>query len=261
MTYNQQEFDVKLEWGIRGIKELAPVSDVVIIVDVLSFSTCVDIAVSNGAVVYPYRWKDETAAAYARSLGAELASFSRRDTDGYSLSPASLTGIQSQTKLVLPSPNGSALSLATKTAPTLCGGLRNAKAVAEFAVSIGRRVSVIPAGERWANDALRPAFEDLLGAGAIVSHLTGSLSPESKAAWSVYRCLKETLFEEIKNCGSGRELIERGFEKDVYLASALNVSNTVPLLTENRYVGRKKSTADKSTLPCNADHTQPRQRF
>lgn len=58
MSYNQQEFDIRLEWGIRGVEQLSPISDVVIIVDILSFSTCVDIATANGALVYPYRWKD-----------------------------------------------------------------------------------------------------------------------------------------------------------------------------------------------------------
>jgi len=48
-------------------------ADVLIIVDVLSFSTCVEVAVSRGARVFPYRWKDETAREYATQVGAELA--------------------------------------------------------------------------------------------------------------------------------------------------------------------------------------------
>lgn len=243
MTFNQQEFDIKLEWGIRGVEELTSVSDVIVIVDVLSFSTCVDIATNNGAIIYPYRWKDETAIDYAKSLEAELANFTRRYTDGYSLSPASMINIKSQTRLVLPSPNGSTLTLATKETPTLCGCLRNAKAVAEFAVGFGKRVSVIPAGEQWTNDTLRPAFEDLLGAGAIISYLAGNLSPESKAALSVYLNFKINLLEEVRKCSSGKELIERGFENDVYLACDLNASNNVPLLTKGSYVGVKNTVA------------------
>lgn len=61
MIYNQQEFDIRLEWGLKGVEELAPISDVMVIVDVLSFSTCVDIATKNGAIIFPYRWKDNSA--------------------------------------------------------------------------------------------------------------------------------------------------------------------------------------------------------
>lgn len=241
MTYSQQAFDIKLEWGIRGVEALLPVSDVIIIVDILSFSTCVDIATNNGAIVYPYRWKDVSAVDYAKSLNAELADFTRKYTDGYSLSPTSLSNIKAKTKLVLPSPNGSTLTLATKMVPTLCGSLRNAKAVAEFAVGFGKKISIIPAGEQWTTDTLRPAFEDLLGAGAIISYLTGNLSPESKAALAVYEHLKTSLLEEIRNCSSGKELIERGFEEDIYLAGELNVSNNVPLLTKGSYIGQKST--------------------
>jgi len=239
MTYNQQEFDIRLEWGIHGIEELAPISDVIIIVDILSFSTCVDIATGNGAIIYPYRWKDDTAISYAQSIGAELADFTRKCSHGYSLSPTSLTNIKAKTKLVLPSPNGSTLTLSTKAALTLCGSLRNAKVVAEFAMSRGKKISMIPAGEQWADKTLRPAFEDLLGAGAIISFLSGTLSPESSAAIAVYKELRANVFTEIKNCSSGKELIERGFEKDIQLACEINISENIPLFTDGAYIAAK----------------------
>ena len=39
----------------------------------------------------------------------------------------------------------------------------------------------------------------------------------------------------MKQCSSGKELIERGFEKDIDLASQINVSNSVPTLSNGRY--------------------------
>ncbi len=237
MFYQQQIFDVKFEWGREGIEALAGVTDVFIIVDVLSFSTSVDIATSGGALIYPYQWKDESAAVYADSIGAYLAKSKRTNTNGYSLSPSSLVNVPTGTKLVLPSPNGSTLSLATGNVITLCGCIRNAEAVASYAMQMGRRVTVIAAGERWRNGTLRPAFEDLVGAGAIISYLQGSLSPESKTALSAFNQLKHNLLEEMKKCSSGKELIEMGFEKDVELASHLNISNNVPVLKDMTYVG------------------------
>lgn len=243
MTFNQTEFNIKLEWGLSGIEQLAPVSDVLIIIDVLSYSTCLDIAISKGAFIYPFKYKDDSAAKYAKSIGAELANQDRNST-GYTLSPLSLKNIPSDTKLVLPSPNGATLSLATGSVQTICGGLRNAKAVAEYAMSVGKNISVIPAGEKWqetfneqyeSKGSLRFALEDLVGAGAIISFLKGSLSPESKSALAVFESVKNNLKEEIKKCSSGKELIEKGFAEDVNLACEINVSDCVAVLFEGVY--------------------------
>ncbi len=78
MFYEQSEFDVRCEWGMQGVEKLSLISDVVIIIDMMSFSTCVDIAVHNGAIIFPDRWKDDTAVEYARLKNAQLASFKRR---------------------------------------------------------------------------------------------------------------------------------------------------------------------------------------
>jgi 2-phosphosulfolactate phosphatase len=53
MYFDQQEYDIRFEWGLAGVKALAQVSDVVIIVDVLSFSTGVDVVVGRGARSFP----------------------------------------------------------------------------------------------------------------------------------------------------------------------------------------------------------------
>ena len=235
MRFDQSEFDLRCEWGEHGVSELAPACEVVIIVDVLSFTTSVDIATNQGAQVFPYRWQDESAAAFAASVNAQVAQ-AKRDAPGYSLSPASLLRIPKGTRLVLPSPNGATLTLAAGETPTLAGCLRNARAVAAAARQYGRRIGVIPAGERWPNGSLRPAFEDLVGAGAILSYLSGEASPEARAAVAVYQGARPSLAQSLKACGSGKELIERGFERDVVLASELDVSACVPVLVNGAYV-------------------------
>lgn len=236
MTYSQSEFDIRCEWGEHGVASLAPESDVVVLVDVLSFSTCVDIATARGATIFPYRWKDASAADYAASIGA-VAADARRGGSGFSLSPRSLLDIAPGTRLVLPSPNGSTLTLGTGDALALAGCLRNATAVAAAAEAHGRRIAVIPAGERWRTDgSLRPAFEDWIGAGAIIDALPGRRSPEAAAAASAFRAAGSLIVEMVRSCGSGKELLENGFDEDVALASALNVSTCVPIYRDGGYV-------------------------
>jgi len=226
---------VRCEWAAHGITTLGPDSDVIVIVDVLSFSTCVDVAVGNGALVYPYRWHDHSAEQFAAARHALLAHARQRDSAGYSLSPASLRTIPAGTGLVLPSPNGATLSQATGTIPTIAGCLRNACAVAHMARKIGERISIIPAGERWSDGSLRPAIEDWLGAGAIIAHLSGTRSPEAELAYRAFLDAQSDLVRYLTECSSGRELCGRGFPEDVLIAAALNVSDCVPLLCEGAY--------------------------
>lgn len=233
--FDQSEYDVRCEWGLEGLEALAPTSDVVIIVDVLSFSTAIDAATARGARVYPYRWKDDSAKEHARSLGAELADPTR--TKGkWSLSPVSLMTLPENTKLVLPSPNGSTLSLSVHGVPTFAACFRNAKAVANAAQKLGRRLSVIAAGERWQSGTMRPALEDWLGAGAVIRHLSGSMSPEAQAAKQAFEAAQGGLNDAISHCSSGKELVERGFQCDIDCAVDVDRSNNVPILVDGFYV-------------------------
>ncbi len=236
MIFDQQEFDIRCEWGEHGVAALAPISDAVIIVDVLSFSTSVDIAVRNGAIVFPYRWRDDRAVSFAASVNAELAD-PKRSSRRYSLSPESLLHIKPDARIVLPSPNGATLTLAARPTPVFAGCLRNAEAVAFAARKYGPKIAVIAAGERWPDDhSLRPSFEDLIGAGAIISCLSGRLSPEADSAAAAFREVKPKLGECLHQCSSGKELIELGFAKDVGLAAELNVSDCAPVLSGEAYV-------------------------
>lgn len=236
MTFSQAEFDIRLEWGGQGVNLLAQISEVVIIVDVLSFTTCVEIATSRKATVYPYSGRLEMAQQFADSVAAELAQ--KRGGAKYSLSPKSMLGIPEGIKLVLPSPNGSTLTLATGETPTLAGCFRNARTVAEAAQKFGRHIAVIPAGERWPDGSLRPSFEDLVGAGAIINYLDGKCSPEAYAAKSAFLAAEENLRNLLLQCGSGKELVERSYKEDVLLASELNVSDCIPMLQAGAYIAQ-----------------------
>jgi 2-phosphosulfolactate phosphatase len=235
VVFDQSEYDLRCEWGMHGLLTLSLISDAVIIVDVLSFSTAVDLVVARGASVLPYRWNDASAARYAEAKLAMLAS-PRRSPDGFSLSPSSLQTIPAGTALVLPSPNGSTLCLSSTHIPTFTACLRNAPAVAAHVAGTAARVAVIPAGERWGDDTLRPCLEDLVAAGALVSLLPGTRSPEAEMAVAAFERLRDDLPATLSRCASGRELAARGFANDLALASAFAVSPAVPVLSGDRFV-------------------------
>jgi 2-phosphosulfolactate phosphatase len=93
-------------------------------------------------------------------------------------------------------------------------------------------VAVVPAGERWPDDSLRPAVEDLWGAGAVIAGLVDrgveGLSPEARAAEHAYRAAR--LPDDLTGLAGAIELAEAGFADDVAVAAECGSSAVVPLL-------------------------------
>jgi 2-phosphosulfolactate phosphatase len=152
-------------------------------------------------------------------------------------------------RLVLPSPNGASIcyALAERRPPrlVLTGCLRNATAIANWLVhqlATGRlsAVGLVAAGERWPDGSLRPAVEDLWGAGAILARIAGAapqlrLAPEASAAAAAFGTVEAELAAQLAGCASGRELIEDGFAEDVAIAAELDGSTGVPVLDGDRF--------------------------
>ena len=232
----QEGFAYRFDWGMEGLAALAPSSTVVVVVDVLRFTSAVCCAVESEAVVLPYRWRDETAAEYAQANRALLAG--RRELGEPSLSPTDLLTLAAGTRLVLPSPNGSSIAFAAQgmgVPHVLAGSLRNVGATARAAQQRARggAIAVIAAGERWSSShgPLRPAVEDLLGAGAVLAALDPSAavghpscSPEAAAARAAFVAARPRLYEAVLHSASGRELTARGWEDDVATSAALDVA-------------------------------------
>jgi 2-phosphosulfolactate phosphatase len=243
-AHGQTAYTRRLDWGLGGALALvadARPGDVAVVVDVLSFTTTLSVAVEQGVVVHPYPWRVEDAAAYAAERRATLATGRCEGlADGsVSLSPVSFAGITGVDRVVLPSPNGSAIAfaLAGAGATVVGASLRNAPAVARWLQARpAARVCVVAAGERWPDGQLRPAVEDLWGGGAVLSGLGESgLSPEAAAAVAAFRAVEGRLAEELAHCAGGRELVEAGFAADVDLAAAYDVSGVVPVLTGDAF--------------------------
>lgn len=244
--FSQSAYQVRFEWGESGMESCADGVDLVIVVDVLSFCTAVDIAVGRGAAVLPYPWNDEAAGQYAAEQNAVLASRTTK-LGGFSLSPSSLQSIPAGTRLVLPSPNGASLSFRANALGkvVVAGCLRNAAAIGSWASS-ECAILVVAAGEKWSGSGLRPCFEDLIGAGAVIDSLDLSCSPEARSAQSAYLGARVSLRDSLFGCGSGRELVERGRSSDIELAARLNASNVVPLLSDGSF---RNAASIGSTMP------------
>lgn len=173
---DQSQYDLRVEFGTQGLRALAAGSiSTVIVADVLSFSTCVAVAVERGALIYPYPWGADGLQAYALERGATVAGKRGDPSARYSLSPASLTSASAGKSIVLPSPNGSSLSFeARRYGRVVAGCLRNRAAVARSVSADHYPIAVVAAGERWPDGSLRPALEDLLAVGGVVAALAGS---------------------------------------------------------------------------------------
>lgn len=257
----QDGFAYRFDWGPTGLRALAPVADVLIIVDVLRFTSAVSAAIESGATVFPYRWADDGAAAYAAKQRAILAG--PREDGGPSLSPTDLLTLEPGTRIVLPSPNGSALAFAARergATHVLAGCLRNATATANLARQLaaaasgdgggaaavnGATIAIVAAGERWhgATGPLRPAVEDLLGAGAILAALdpaasisSPGCSPEAAAARAAFVGARPRLREILPTTVGGRQLIGRGWADDVDASSALDVTSRAAVLRDDAFV-------------------------
>jgi 2-phosphosulfolactate phosphatase len=204
--HSQSSYQVRFDWGIEGARAVASDADVIVIVDILSFCTAVDVAVAAGGSV-------------------ELKVGDAPDTD------------------VVPGTDGSRIAAALVDHPgiVIAGSLRNATAVAHWILAhqdeTGNRlaIAIIAAGDRR-GDVPRVTVEDLLGAGAIIDALAAvgldACSPEAAAAAASFAGLKRATKHLITASSSGRELAERGFAADIRLAVQTDASTTIPVLRE-----------------------------
>jgi len=267
----QPQFAVRMDWGVQGAQAIGRGADFVVIVDVLSFTTTVSVALDQGVEVFPYPRGDESGRAFARRHRAVLAvgrsevaavrasSAGEGHRSQVSLSPASIRATPGLDRIVLPSPNGSALASAlagpsqhSRGVQVLGACLRNRTAVAGWltrqssqSATNGAVIAVVAAGERWPDDWLRPAAEDLWGAGAVIAALDSlgvtGLSPEARSAAAAWHAVEPALAAALAGCASGAELAGAGFGGDVTIAGELDASVCVPLLAGGRFSDAAKT--------------------
>ncbi len=211
--FDQSTYQVRLEWGVEGLARLSP-ADIVVVVDVLRFSSTVADAVAAGSSVA----LDE-AIGWSRN-GAAVAAAAGEAT-----------------VLVGAVRNASAV----------------ARAVAALQERRQARtsVAVIAAGEADAEGRLRFAVEDQLGAGAVIAALTDlgidHTAPDAAVAAEGFRALQRALRHMLSASGSARELAEgvAATERIVAAgltptsvsdASQLDAHDAVPILRDGVFV-------------------------
>jgi len=205
---------------VRVPESLVDVVGVVVVVDVLRFSTTVTDAVSRGETVAL------DAAAHAVSLNGARVAAAASDS------------------LVLMG----CLRNASAAAAAVLAALRRAQeqrsprepraSVAVIACGALRQAQEPPGRGRDAD--LRFAVEDQLGAGAIVDALAAGgidhSSPEAAAACESFRGLRGAVRHLLTASGSGQELIELGRRDEVLNASAIDATDAVPMLRDGTFV-------------------------
>lgn len=212
--FDQSAYQVRFDWGIPGLERLAA-ADIVVVVDVLRFSSTLPDAVASGVEV-------------------ELADAMEWSSNGAAVVTAAS---DAETVLVGGLRNASAV----------------ARAVMAIQDRRQQRTSVdlIAAGELTPDGGLRFAIEDQLGAGAIIAAL-GDLgidhtSPEAAVATESARGLRRALRHLLSASGSGRELVDgvastarmeaSGIVPATTAAAAeLDAVDVVPLLRDGRFV-------------------------
>lgn len=224
---------VQLDWGEPAAVAAAERGEIVVLIDVLSFSTTAAIALEREAEVV------------VGGPGAASVSSAPGRRDG--LSPARALALQPGERLVLASLNGArcAAAVADREALVILGSLRNRAAVVGYLAGLGvegrlRRVTLVACAEqRTASSgdfagSMRPCLEDWLGAGAIAAGLEQrglTLSPDAQAAAVTYTAATAAQIGAwLRGCPSGRELTDRGFGLDVELAARVDATTSVPVL-------------------------------
>lgn len=191
--FDQSTYQVRLDWGAAGLARLAP-ADVVIIVDVLRFSSTVTDAVAAGREVAlddAQQWSRNGAALAAAAPGAAAVL---------------LGGLR----------NASAVARAVQ--------------VLQERRQARTSVAVLAAGELDDTGGLRFAVEDQFGAGAVVAALTDlgidHTAPDAALAAEGFRALRRALRHLISASGSARELAE-----GVAATSRIEAAGLVPTST------------------------------
>jgi 2-phosphosulfolactate phosphatase len=248
---------IDLKWGPSGTKKAVTKNNIIVIVDVLRFSSATTVAVYKGVIIIP-SYSKRLSKVLAKRFNAEISGSSREPTKWkYSLSPLSYLNAKKNTKVVLFSPNGAKCSaIAGHAKHAFVGSFLNATIIGNYVSRISRKinedVTVVSAGETELTKLLKRlpveesfvnkenkeyfALEDFLGSGAIISATNLDRTTNARHAELSYLKYRNNLLETLKSCVGARYLINSGREHEVDFCLQLDKYNCVPKISGDRII-------------------------
>ncbi len=221
-------YELKLDWGIEGVKKAMARKDNIVIIDMMSYSSTIVTAISKGFVVEPTG--DKTTR-----------------TPGYRNSPSVFLKNE-PTRVKLTSSNGGRLVNAALDSAgcVVLGSILNAKATADYIGSQNHDTTLIAAGEindditkyRTDEEHIRSAenelfaLEDYLGAGAIASFSKMKKTLACKEAELRFKDAEHDIHGALKETSGHNWLTENepATDETTKFVSQLNLYNVVPKL-------------------------------
>ena len=200
---DQSTYQVRAEWGVAGLRRLAP-ADIVIVVDALRFTTTVTDRIASGDVV---PLDDD---AFAVSINGAVVAVAAAD-----IGAIVLAGSLRNTKAVADAVLAIQHERAARTS-----------------------IAVIACGERVSRDSaeVRFAVEDQLAAGAIISALSDvgidHTSPDAAVMGEGVRALSRACVQLFLASASGRQLVEMGRRDEVVSAATRDAIDAVAILRD-----------------------------
>ena len=192
----QSQYQVRFEWGIEGARTIAEGADVIVLVDVLSFTTAVDIATALGVHATSAETVDAAALAKRPTLVVAGSLRNRRAVAAWVFAQQGDKGDRFTVAVV-----GSGESREDGSTRFAIEDLLGAGAVIDALADLG--------------------IDDC--------------SPEAAAASAAFTGLRNATGHLIGASASGRELTETGHRDDIELAIDIDASTAVPVLGEFRH--------------------------
>ena len=226
---------VHIAWGPQAVASASKEGKAIAIVDVLRFSSTVVTAIANGFEIYPCESPTKARQLEARTGAVVSGKFG---TAKFSLSPLNCLNPKETTEVILVSPNGAACSTAADPEYSVfIGSFLNARATARAltnSTNATNGVILVAAGE-VAEDQFddlqtrRFALEDYLGCGAILSQMRMPMTPEAEICKRAFEYSLQDYVQLIRECDSGKYLVERNQEADIVHCVQRDLYGVVPI--------------------------------